>query len=73
MKRLGFTDDDVARPGSDKLVDAVVAYGTAEDVANRLTEHLQAGANHVPIQVLGSQERLVPTLAELAGPIGLNP
>ena len=73
LKRLGFTDDDVARPGSDKLVDAVVAYGTAEDVANRLTEHLQAGANHVPIQVLGRPERLVPTLAELAGPLGLNP
>ena len=27
-KRLGFTDDDVAKPGSDALVDAVVAYGT---------------------------------------------
>ena len=27
-KRLGFTDEDVAKPGSDRLVDAVVAYGT---------------------------------------------
>ena len=32
-KRLGFTDDDVAKPGSDALVDAVVAYGTPEQIA----------------------------------------
>jgi len=71
-KRLGFTDDDLAVPGSAALVDAVVAYGTAEDVATRLDQHLQAGANHVPVQVLGRSERLVPTLAELAGPLGLT-
>ena len=51
-KRLGFTDDDVERPGSDRLVDAVVAYGTPEDIATRLTQHLDAGADHVAIQVL---------------------
>src|ERR1700736_1139153 len=70
-KRLGFTDDDVRRPGSDKLVDAFVAYGTTEDVARRLTQHIDAGANHVPIQVLGRPDRLIPTLTELAGPLGL--
>ncbi|WP_264916529.1 LLM class F420-dependent oxidoreductase, partial [Mycobacterium kiyosense] len=51
-KRLGFTDDDVAKPGSDRLVDAVVAYGTTDAVAARLREHLDAGADHVPVQVL---------------------
>jgi len=71
-KRLGFTDEDVAKGGSDKLVDAVVAYGTADDVAARLRQDLDAGASHVPIQVLGRPERLVPTLAELAGPLGLQ-
>jgi len=71
-KRLGFTDDDVRRPGSDKLVDAFVAYGTTEDVARRLTQHIDAGANHVPIQVLGRPDRLIPTLTELAGPLGLT-
>ena len=71
-KRLGFTDDDVRRPGSDKLVDAFVAYGTAGDVARRLTQHIDAGANHVPIQVLGRPDRLIPTLTELAGPLGLT-
>ena len=42
----------MAKPGSDALVDAVVAYGTTEAVAARLTEHLTAGADHVPVQVL---------------------
>ena len=50
-KRLGFTDADVTKPGSDKLIDAVVAYGTADDIAKRLGEHLSAGADHVAIQV----------------------
>jgi probable F420-dependent oxidoreductase len=71
-KRLGFTDDDVAKPGSDKLIDAVVAYGTPDAVAKRLTEHLDAGADHVTIQVLGGWDKLLPTLSELAGPLGLQ-
>jgi probable F420-dependent oxidoreductase len=71
-KRLGFTDQDVAKPGSDKLIDAVVAYGTPEDIAERLGEHIEAGADHVTIQVLGGWDRLLPTLTELAGPLGLR-
>jgi probable F420-dependent oxidoreductase len=72
-KRLGFTDDDIAKPGSDKLIDAVVAHGTPEDVAVRLTEHLDVGADHVAIQVIGGWDKLLPTLTELAGPMGLKP
>jgi probable F420-dependent oxidoreductase len=71
-KRLGFTDEDVAKPGSDRLVDAVVAYGTTDAIAARLKEHLAAGADHVPVQVLTSPDKLVPALAELAGPLGLK-
>jgi probable F420-dependent oxidoreductase len=71
-KRLGFTDDDVAKPGSDRLIDSVVAHGSAEVVAGRLTEHLDNGADHVAIQVLGGWDKLVPTLTELAGPLGLK-
>ena len=71
-KRLGFTDADVAKPGSDKLIDAVVAYGTPDHIANRLGEHLSAGADHVAIQVLGGPDNLLPTLTELAGPLGLK-
>ena len=71
-KRLGFSDADVAKPGSDKLIDAVVAHGTPEDIANRLNEHLDAGADSVLIQVLGGPDKLLPTLTELAGPLGLK-
>lgn len=71
-KRLGFTDEDVARPGSDRLVDAVVAHGTVEAVASRLKEHLDAGADHVPVQVLTGPDKLVGVLTELAGPLGLQ-
>ncbi|MCV7302445.1 LLM class F420-dependent oxidoreductase [Mycobacterium barrassiae] len=71
-KRLGFTDDDIAKPGSDRLIDAVVAHGTPEDIAKQLNEHLEAGADHVAIQVLGGWDNLVPTLEELAGPLGLK-
>jgi len=73
--RLGFTEDDVRRPGSDKLIDSVVAYGTPEAIAARLSEHLEAGADHVAIQVLGgwNEETLLPALSELAGPLGLTP
>jgi probable F420-dependent oxidoreductase len=71
-KRLGFSEEDVAKPGSDKLVDATVAYGTTEEIAKRLNEHIAAGANHVPIQILCKQDQLIPALAELAGPLGLT-
>ena len=71
-KRLGFTDAGVAPPGSDKLIDAVVAHGTADDVAKRLNEHLEAGADHVAIQVLGGPDKLLPTLTELAPALGLT-
>ena len=71
-KRLGFTDDDVAKPGSDKLIDAMVAHGTAEQVAEQVAEHHEAGADHVTIQVLGGPDKLIPTLTELAGPLGLK-
>ena len=71
-QRLGFTPDDLAKPGSDKLIDAVVAHGTPEAIAARLTEHLDAGADHVAIQVLGGKDALLPTLADLAAPLGLT-
>ncbi len=71
-KRLGFTDSDIAKPGSDALVDAFVAYGTPDAIAARLKAHLDAGADHVPVQVLTSPEKLVTALAELAEPLGLT-
>ncbi|MCG7593015.1 LLM class F420-dependent oxidoreductase [Mycobacterium sp. PSTR-4-N] len=71
-KRLGFTDEDLERPGSDRFIDAVVAYGSPDEIAARLDEHLQAGADHVAIQVLGGGDELMSTLEELARPLGLQ-
>lgn len=47
-------------------------HGTPETIAARLKEHLDAGADHVPIQLLTSPAKVVGTLAELAGPLGLG-
>jgi probable F420-dependent oxidoreductase len=51
-RRLGFGDDDLAGGGSDRLVAGLVAVGNAEQVAARVTEHLDAGADHVCVQLL---------------------
>jgi probable F420-dependent oxidoreductase len=73
-RRLGFSESDVRKPGSDELIDAVVAYGKPEAIAARLNEHLEAGADHVAVQVLGSwpEDKLLDALSELAGPLGLT-
>jgi len=52
FRRQGFTDDDIADGGSDRLVDAIVAWGTLEQVVARVKEHRDAGADHVAVQVL---------------------
>ncbi|MEU3065056.1 TIGR03620 family F420-dependent LLM class oxidoreductase [Streptomyces subrutilus] len=50
--RSGFTTSDLSAPGSDRLIDAVFARGTPERIAERITEHLTAGADHVAVQVV---------------------
>ena len=50
--RQGFTEDDLAGGGSDRLVDAIVIHGDAGFVAKRLREHLHAGADHVSVHLL---------------------
>src|SRR5580658_6509220 len=52
LRRSGWTDADLSDGGSDALIDALVAHGPADQVAARLTEHLDAGADHVSIQLL---------------------
>ncbi len=52
LRRLGFSEDDLADGGSDRLVDATVAWGDADTVLARIAEHHQAGADHVAIQLL---------------------
>jgi probable F420-dependent oxidoreductase len=55
-RRLGFGDDDVARQGSDRLLDAAFVWGGSEAIAARVREHLDAGADHVCVQVIGTPE-----------------
>jgi probable F420-dependent oxidoreductase len=53
LLREGWSEDDLVDGGSDGLVDALVLHGTVEEVAAGLTAHIEAGADHVAIQVLG--------------------
>jgi probable F420-dependent oxidoreductase len=53
LKRLGYTDADIENGGSDRLIDALALHGDAETIAQGVTAHLDAGAGHVCIQVLG--------------------
>jgi hypothetical protein len=52
LKALGWTDGDLANGGSDKLVDAIVAWGGIDAVVARVKAHHDAGADHVCLQVL---------------------
>ncbi|MFE3543882.1 LLM class F420-dependent oxidoreductase [Nocardia sp. NPDC059177] len=52
LRRLGFTDEDLTAPGSDRLIDALALHGEPDEVAAGLAAHLDAGAGHVAIQVL---------------------
>jgi probable F420-dependent oxidoreductase len=72
LTRLGWTEQDMADGGSDALIDALVAHGDAATVAARLTEHLDAGADHVCAQVLTDGPDPVPALRELAAALDLS-
>lgn len=65
--RLGFSDD-IAGGGSDRLVDAAVAWGGVDDVLARAKAHLDAGADHVCVQVIGTDDAdpQIEALRELA-------
>lgn len=51
-RRFGFTDQDVTAPGSDRLIDALVAWGDEDAIAEKLRAHRDAGADHIAVQVL---------------------
>ncbi|MEI5524442.1 LLM class F420-dependent oxidoreductase [Streptomyces brasiliscabiei] len=54
--RLGFTDADLTDGGSDRLIDAVYAWGTDDRIRARVDEFHAAGADHVALQVIDGQE-----------------
>jgi probable F420-dependent oxidoreductase len=60
LRRLGFGDEDLAGGGSDQLVDAVIAWGTIDDVAERVQRHFDAGATHVCLQALTADPDTLP-------------
>jgi probable F420-dependent oxidoreductase len=53
LRRFGFSERDIADGGSDRLIDAVVPQGSAEQIADVVRAHLEAGADHVCVQPLG--------------------
>jgi probable F420-dependent oxidoreductase len=53
LRRLGWGEDDLAGSGSDRVIDAVIAWGDEEAIAARVRGHLDAGADHVCLQLLG--------------------
>ena len=56
LLRHGFTEDDIANGGSDRLVDAIVVCGDVDAVARRVREHRDAGADHVCLQALRADD-----------------
>jgi probable F420-dependent oxidoreductase len=74
LRRLGFAEEDLVAGGSDRLVDALVAWGDEEAIRGRVREHLEAGADHVCVQPIGGHgdelglaqlRRLGPALLDL--------
>jgi probable F420-dependent oxidoreductase len=55
-RRSGYSEEDVAGDRSDRLIDAGIAWGDADAIAHRVREHLDAGADHVCVQVIGGDD-----------------
>jgi alkanesulfonate monooxygenase SsuD/methylene tetrahydromethanopterin reductase-like flavin-dependent oxidoreductase (luciferase family) len=62
-ERAGFAPEDLADGGSDRLVDAMVTWGSPEEIAERVTAHLEAGADHVCLQLLDPDPSALPMAA----------
>jgi 2-methylisocitrate lyase-like PEP mutase family enzyme len=59
LKRLGWTEEDITG-ASDAIVDAICAWGTTDQVISRIKAHLDAGADHVCVQVLTANQKQLP-------------
>jgi 2-methylisocitrate lyase-like PEP mutase family enzyme len=59
LKRLGWDESDIVGV-SDAIVDAIVGWGSTDQVLARIKAHLDAGADHVCVQVLGAAPGTVP-------------
>ena len=67
-RRLGY-EDELGDGGSDRFIDAAFAWGDVSSIASRVREHLDAGADHVCVQMISGRDDDVclPALRELAG------
>ncbi len=72
MRRGGFTAADVAGGGSDTLVDAIVRHGDADALAAAARAHLEAGADHVCLQVVPAADDPLPALRSVAERLELS-
>jgi probable F420-dependent oxidoreductase len=66
MLRLGFDEADLENGGSDRLLEAIVAWGDEDAIRARVQAHLDAGADHVCIQTLPGGELDLDALRRLA-------
>jgi probable F420-dependent oxidoreductase len=68
--RIGFTEDDLSNGGTDRFLDAMVAWGDEKTIRGRIKAHFDAGATHVCIQPLRADGSSLPdykAMAALAG------
>jgi probable F420-dependent oxidoreductase len=65
LRRLGWSDEDIANDGSDRLIDAVIAWGDVDAIVARVRAHLDGGADHVCLQ-LRAESSADPSLAGYA-------
>jgi len=72
LLQFGFTESDFENGGSDKLIDAIVAWGDTDVMSNRIKAHWDAGADHVCVQPLPVVENGGPDMAVLEALAPLN-
>ncbi len=70
--RAGFSDRDIAEGGSDRLVDALIVHGSPAVLAAGVRAHMDAGADHVCVQVLPARSDIVPALSAVADHLRLR-
>jgi len=74
LRRLGYTDDDLADGGSDRLLDDLVVSGDAAAVVAGLRRHLDAGADHVAVHLIpGPGDDVLAGYAAIAEAAGVTP
>jgi probable F420-dependent oxidoreductase len=72
LRAHGFSDQDIAEGGSDRLIDAIIPHGSGEHIAAVAHRHLGAGANHVCLQAVGTEGIPRAEWSALASALGIG-